>query len=84
MQEHPLVARIESKEEILTQLTDECGAQGASTNLAIKAHEQKKVDIPLKYKHFASMFSDKESQRFPPSRPWDHAIELKPNAPSHL
>ena len=30
------------------------------------------------------MFSDEESQHFPPSRPWDHTIELKPNAPSHL
>ena len=83
-QEHSTVARI-AKGKILSQLAEECGARGASTDLAIKAHdEQKKVTIPPEYRRFASVFSDEESQRFPPSRPWDHAIELKPDAPSHL
>ena len=78
------VARI-TGEEIISQLTEECGAHGASTDLAIKAHdEQREIAIPPEYKRFASVFSDEESQRFPPSRPWDHAIELKPDAPSHL
>ena len=83
-QEYSTIARI-TMEDTTAQLTKECGTRGASTDLAIKAHdEQKKVTIPPEYKRFASVFSDEESQRFPPPRPWDHAIELKPNAPSHL
>ena len=74
-----------TKEEIVSQLMEECGTRGASTDLAIKAHdEQRKTTIPPEYERFTSVFSDKESQRFPPSQPWDHAIELKPDAPSHL
>jgi hypothetical protein len=30
------------------------------------------------------VFSEKASERFPPSRPYDHAIELKPDAPASL
>ena len=84
MKERSTIARTTKKEAVL-QPTEECGARGASTDLAIKAHsEQKEVVIPPEYRCFASVFSDEESQRFPPSRPWDHAIELKPGAPSHL
>ena len=69
----------------IARTTKECKTRGASTDLAIKAHdEQKKTVVPPEYKRFASVFSDEESQRFPPSRPWDHGIELKPDAPSHL
>ena len=82
--EHPIVARIRSKEEVFAQLAEECGAQGASTDLAIQAHEQKKVVIPPEYQRFALVFSDEESQRFPLLRSWDHAIKLKPDAPNHL
>jgi hypothetical protein len=30
------------------------------------------------------VFDDEASQRFPPSREWDHAIDLKPGAPDEL
>ena len=84
-QGHSVVTRIKSKEEVVHQLAEECGARGASTDLTIKAHnKQKKTTIPPEYRRFASVFSDEELQRFPPPRPWDHAIELKPDAPSHL
>ena len=33
------------------------------------------------YKRYASMFSEEEAQRFPPSRPWDHAIDFKSGTP---
>ena len=37
--------------KIYSQLAEECGARGASTDLTIKAHnEQKKVTIPPEYK----------------------------------
>ena len=81
--ERSTIARI-AWGEIVSQLATECSARGASTDLAIKAHDDQKAAIPPEYRRFASVFSDEELQRFPPSRPWDHAIELKPDAPSHL
>jgi hypothetical protein len=40
--------------------------------------------IPSQYQQFTRVFSEDASHEFPPSRLWDHAIELKPNAPSTL
>jgi hypothetical protein len=56
-----------------------------STDLAIQAGEQTKdVKVPKEYQEFARLFNDKAADRFPPSREWDHAIELKPGAPDTL
>jgi hypothetical protein len=33
---------------------------------------------------YSRVFSEEASHKFPPSRPWDHTIELKPGAPSAL
>jgi hypothetical protein len=33
---------------------------------------------------FADVFSNQESKKFLPKRPWDHKIELKPGAPATL
>jgi hypothetical protein len=40
--------------------------------------------IPAPYQQFTRVFSEDASHEFPPSQLWDHAIELKPNAPSTL
>ena len=40
--------------------------------------------IPTKYHHHLSVFSEEASHRFPEPRIWDHAIELKPGAPSSI
>src|SRR6266853_5759100 len=40
--------------------------------------------IPPQYRRYAKVFSNEESKRFPPERPWDHAIDLKEGAPSTL
>jgi len=37
--------------------------------------------VPEKYAQHAKVFSEEASQCFPPKRPWDHAIELKPKTP---
>ena len=37
--------------------------------------------VPEEYRRHAQTFNEKESHRFPPVRPWDHAIELLPDAP---
>jgi hypothetical protein len=84
----PVIASImtdKEKTSIVQQLEDECTINGISTDLAIQAGEQQKAaEIPDELKSFAKVFSDEASQRFPPSREWDHAIDLKPNTPDAL
>ncbi len=45
-----------------------------------------KVDerVPPQYRAYMDVFSDEESKKYPPKRPWDHRIELKPGAPATL
>jgi hypothetical protein len=77
--------RIEEKQDILNELTHECTARGASTKLAIDAQTRaKEVTLPPEYQRFASVFSEEESHRFPPTRTWDHAITLKNDAPEAI
>jgi hypothetical protein len=40
--------------------------------------------VPVEYHKYGKVFSDEEAQRFPTSRPWDHAIDLIPEAPVTL
>jgi len=40
--------------------------------------------IPKQYRQYSRVFSKEASHEFPPSRIWDHAIELKPGAPASL
>ena len=40
--------------------------------------------IPQHYRQHARVFSEEAAQRFPEPRIWDHAIDLKPGAPSAL
>ena len=40
--------------------------------------------IPAKYHHHLSVFSEEASHRFPEPHIWDHAIKLKPGAPSSI
>jgi hypothetical protein len=55
------------------------------TDLAIQAGEQTKdTEIPKEYQEFVQLFNDEAADRFPPSREWDHAIDLKPGAPDAL
>src|SRR5580693_3213625 len=42
------------------------------------------LPIPPQYRQFERVFSEEASHEFPPSRPWDHAIDLKPGAPAAL
>jgi hypothetical protein len=73
------------KQDILNELTHECTARGASTELAINAKSKaKEVVLPPEYQCFMSVFSEEESQHFPPSRVWDHAITLKHDAPEAI
>jgi NADH:ubiquinone oxidoreductase subunit len=40
--------------------------------------------VPEQYHKFGSIFSETESERFPGPRKWDHAIDLKPEAPTSI
>ena len=40
--------------------------------------------VPLQYHNYAAVFSEEAAHRFPTSRDWDHAIDLKPEAPMTL
>jgi hypothetical protein len=59
--------------------------RGVSTELAIQAGQnQVAAEVPKVYERFAKLFSSEASSQFPPSRPWDHAIDFKPTAPDAL
>jgi hypothetical protein len=56
-----------------------------ATDLAIQAGaEQTEAELPKEYQEFARLFNDEAADRFPPSREWDHVIDLKPGAPDAL
>ena len=75
----------EEKNEIVQELEEATTIRGIATELAIQAGEGKrKVEIPAVYDRFKRLFSEEASQRFPPSRPWDHTIDLKPDAPDAI
>ncbi len=56
-----------------------------ASELAQKAMDKTKKTfeqmVPEEYRRHARTFNEQESHRFPPERPWDHAIELLPDAP---
>jgi hypothetical protein len=59
--------------------------QTIASKLAEQANKTKtEVQLPAEYRSFAKVFSEKASERFPPPRPYDHAIDLKPDAPATL
>ena len=84
----PIIAKAVTeaiKAKIIQQLETQSCIKTTSTNLAIAAEQHtKKVEIPPQYQRFAKVFSEEESQRFPPSRPWDHMIEFKKDTPDAI
>ena len=73
----------QEKTQIVEELEEECFT--ISTRLAQEAHQyQQEVKIPEEYQRHSMVFSEEESHRFPPSRPWDHAIKLKEGAPEAI
>jgi hypothetical protein len=88
LKQHPTIATgilEDDKRSIVRQLEAECHVQGVATDLAIQAGaEQTQAELPKEYQEFARLFSDEAADRFPPSREWDHAIDLKPGAPDAM
>jgi hypothetical protein len=88
IQNQPIIATAltdKEKHSIVRQLDGECSIRGVATDLAIQAGEQQiNAKLPPEYQEFARLFNDEAADRFPPSREWDHAIDLKPGAPDAL
>jgi hypothetical protein len=40
--------------------------------------------VPKRYHRYGRVFQEEASKRFPAPRKWDHAIDLKPDAPSSI
>jgi Reverse transcriptase (RNA-dependent DNA polymerase) len=51
---------------------------------AVKKCNPKDTEVPVEYRHHKVVFSETAAHRFPPSRPEDHAIQLKPDAPDMI
>ena len=60
------------KQTLASKLVEQAGSQKGSG------------EIPAKYQQHSHVFSKEAVQHFPESWIWDHAIELKPNAPSMI
>jgi len=59
--------------------------QTKASQLAEQALTEKhKTSLSKEYQRHAQVFSEQQAQRFPKSRQWDHAIDLKTNAPATL
>jgi hypothetical protein len=58
--------------------------QTVASQLAEAAQTQKVSALPARYKVHAKVFSEEEAQRFPNAREWDHAIDLRKDAPATL
>ena len=65
-----LPALTNKKQTLASKLAEQAGSQMGDGK------------IPAKYHCHLSVFSEEASHRFPEPRIWDHAIELKPGAPS--
>jgi hypothetical protein len=57
--------------------------QIAEKAIAAKGKKTFNEMIPVHYRDFAKVFSEEESHRLPKHQPWDHAIDLEPDAVTH-
>lgn len=66
-----------------------CAGFTYSTKLAVDALKDKPKKsfnelVPSEYHVHAKVFSEEESHRLPKHQPWDHAIDLSPDAPQTI
>jgi hypothetical protein len=51
-----------------------------STTLAVQKRTTSLDHIPTQFRKYHAVFSEQASERLPQHQPWDHAIDLKPDA----
>src|ERR1700761_8920509 len=76
--------QLDEKQAIVDELEEECQIRSIATDLARQQAPKEEVTLPTQYRDLAMLFSEQEAERYPPSRPWDHAIDLKPGAPEQI
>ena len=89
IQNRPL---LKVREELYLHITKIDPARTAKTTIAQQLAEQaadktiRSWDqiIPAHYHKYTKVFSEDMAQCFPKSRDWDHAIDLKPDAPNTM
>jgi hypothetical protein len=80
------------KASIITDASDEiwiCAGYTLLTKLAVKAGKGKAKKtfeelVSKEYQCYVKIFSETKLYRLPKHQPWDHTIDLKPNAPETL
>ena len=83
-EQNPCHSDAPSNEEIIQTQPITCRRITHATELAIQASKKEKIlwskHVPTEYHSYNKVFSEEQAMRFPASRPWDHAIELLPDA----
>jgi Reverse transcriptase (RNA-dependent DNA polymerase)/RNase H-like domain found in reverse transcriptase len=78
----------ESKQEGIAQANNIARKVTVAQQLAKQATDKKErtweEQVPTEYHKHGKVFSEQASERFPRKRRWDHAIDLKPNAPTSI
>ncbi len=74
-------SELESAEVTLQKTTVASELAQLAMNKTKQTYEEM---VPKKYRKYQKIFNEEQSHRFPPKRPWDHAIELLPEAPSTI
>jgi Reverse transcriptase (RNA-dependent DNA polymerase) len=68
---HPQIAKVTMAQQLAEQ----------ATNQKVRTWQE---IVPEKYHRHGKVFSEQASERFPGPRPWDHAIDLKQDAPTSI
>ena len=78
----------EGERLLMVDMHEEIKIRAFQTKAGKVSEEQSKKEktkpfeeaVPRKYHEFKDLFDKESFDEMPPSRPWDHAIELLPNA----
>jgi hypothetical protein len=83
-----LTSHKESRREDETQNHNAARKVTVAQQLAEQATNKKgrtwEEQVPAEYHKHGKVFSEQASERFPGKRRWDHAIDLKPDAPTSI
>jgi hypothetical protein len=77
-------ALLKEGDELYIRLKKTTFAQKFAQKAATKEAKPWDQIVPPHYHSHRKVFSEAAAQRFPETRPWDHAIDLKPDAPDTL
>jgi len=74
-------SEMESKEETLQRTTVALELAQLAMDKMKRTYEEMVLE---EYRKYQKIFNKEQSHRFPPKRPWDHAIDLLPEAPNTI